>query len=156
MENEIRWEGPEFHFHEKGEGWGRGAIAIGGIVMLIAIFQKNFLFAIFIAIATFLVLTWGNRRPRTVGFILSDHGLKVGEKKFYAHENLSGFAMVPSRDHSSYTDIVIREKGSLGGWTKFMIENDLAEQARELLNSSLPELEYEESLAEHIARILRF
>lgn len=156
MEKEITWAAPEFHYHEKDERWYWGVGIIALAIIIFALFQKNFLFAIFTAIAAVLVSIWGTRTPKEIAFTLSEKGLDIGGKKFYAYQSLSGFALLPSRDSDVHAEIILRATGRLGGWVKVAIGNDRSEEAKRMLARFLPEIEYEESVADHIARTLRF
>ena len=80
---EIRWSAPEFHHYEKDVSW-YWLVSIATIVVVIfALIQKNFLFAIFSVIAASLVISWGKKTPETLDFVLSESGLDIGNKKFY-------------------------------------------------------------------------
>jgi len=157
MEDEFRWEAPEFHYHEKTLAWYWGVGAITLLLIVIAIFQGNFLFALFSLLAGVLVSVWGSRAPNTVPFTLTEKGFAIAGKKFYAHDALEGFALIESHIQPEvFSEIVLRTRGQLGRWIKIMIPRSLENQVRERLERVLPELEYEESMSEHIARMLRF
>lgn len=156
MEKEIQWSAPEYHYYEKGVAWYWLLIIIAIIVGVLALLQKNFLFMVFTALAAVLGLFWGRRQPKTVNFILNQKGLDMDGKRFYAFESLAGFALLPSYENSEISELVIKTKQQISGWIKITIASQRAEQISEFLKRNLPEIEYQESMAEHIARILKF
>jgi hypothetical protein len=48
----ISWRAAEFHYIEKDYLWYTGIIAAGALLLVIALWQRNFFFAVFVAIAT--------------------------------------------------------------------------------------------------------
>ena len=153
---EINWEAPEFEYISKGVGWYWLTIIAAILLVGLALWQGNFLFAIFVVIAVFLVLTWGSHYPRTVEFKVDDNGLAIGEQKFYPYEDLKGFAVKSGHMDSELAEIVFIKKNRLSPQTKIFIDNSRLKEVKNFLGQHLPELEYEESLIEHIARLLRF
>jgi hypothetical protein len=153
---EIQWSAPEYHHYRKDVGWYWLVLIITAVIAAFALWQKNFLFAVFIAIAAVLVLSWGRRAPKTIDFTLSEKGLDIGGRKFYRYETLLGFAIIPVPDDPELNELALQTKGRLNTWLKIIIADQRSEEIKELLSKFLPELEYEESLADHIARILRF
>lgn len=156
MEEKIQWSAPEYHYYDKGVAWYWLVIIVAVVIGALALLQKNFLFLIFIGMAAVLALFWGRRQPKTVNFILNQNGLDIDGKRFYAFESLTGFAVMPSYENSEISELALKTKQQLNGWIKIIIANQRAEQIKELLKNNLQEIEYQESTAEHIARILRF
>jgi len=152
----IRWSAPEYHYYRKDVSWYWLVIIVTIVLTALALWQKNFLFAVFIILASVLTIAWGRREPNVIDFTLSEKGLDVGNRKFYAYENLSGFAIIPAPEDPELEELVIKHKSRLTGWMKIIIAGQRKEQIKNLLSRHLPEIEYQESLTEHIARILRF
>ncbi len=157
MDKQISWSAPEYHYYEKGPRWYWGLIAIAAIIVVIALFQKNFLFAIFTVLAAILLGIWGTRTPRTFTFTLSEAGLDIGGKKFYPFDAFSGFSVISAIPESdTLGEIVLREKGVTGSWVKVIVGKDQLSEIHATLAEHLPESEHQASIAEHIAKILRF
>ena len=156
MEKEIRWSAPEFHYYHKDVGWYWLVIIVAIILTALALWQKNFLFAIFIILAGILTISWGRKEPKTVDFVLSEKGLDIGDKKSYPFENLAGFAIIAVPGESEISELVLETKGRFNKWVKVIIADERSEAIKKILLSRIPEVPYEESFAEHIARILRF
>ncbi|HEY4475515.1 MAG TPA: hypothetical protein VJB92_02215 [Candidatus Paceibacterota bacterium] len=156
MEKEIHWSAPEFHYYEKDAAW-YWLVIIGAIVLVgLALWQKNFLFAVFIIIAAILAITWGRKEPPMVDFILSEKGLDIGGKKFYSFESLEGFAIIPVRTNEELNELLLKSKNRLSGWIRIIIAAQRADAIKALFRKRLPEVEYQETLTEHISRWLKF
>jgi hypothetical protein len=156
MEKEISWSAPEYHTYEKNVSW-YWLVILGTVVIAgIALWQKNFLFALFIVVASFLVTAWGDRKPRTLDFVLSEQGLEIGEQRHYSFDEFSGFAIIPTREDPELHELLFHVKGRIGNWLKIIIATQRHDAIKAFLAAHLPELEYEESFAEHIGRMLKF
>jgi hypothetical protein len=152
---EVSWQAPEFHYYEKGPWWYWLVGIVGGAVAALALLTKNPLFGIFTVVATVLVITWGRREPRTVAVSVSSRGVAINEKT-YPYDRLRGFAVSEDAESSALAYVVLRTKDHLNGWVKIMVGEEQVAQVRAVLSSFLPEVAYEESLAEHLARLIRF
>jgi len=156
MDQEIKWSAPEFHFYDKGVVWYWLIVLTTIIIVALALWQKNFLFAIFIIIASMLVITWGRQEPRTIDFTLSEKGLDIGEKQFIAFKDLAGFNIIETHDNEEINELVLKSNKKVIGWTKVIIAKQRKNQINNLIEKHIPKIEYEESLADHLARILKF
>ena len=156
MEKEIKWSAPEYHHYEKDISWYWLVAILGIILTAIALWQKNFLFAVFVIIAALLAINWGRRKPEIVDFILSEKGLDIGGKKNYPYESLEGFAIIELPENSELNELVFKTRGRLNAWLKIIIANQRRDAIKEMLGQHVPEIEYQESLADHISKLLRF
>lgn len=156
MEKEIIWSSPEYHYYEKSVIWYWLVIVGAVILVMAALWQKNLLFGIFIIIAAAMLIFWGRRQPRTLNFTLNAKGLMIDDKKIYYFENLAGFAIIPNYAEPALSELLLQTKNHLRGWLRFIIAAQRVEPIKILLQEHLPEVEYQESMAEHISRILRF
>ena len=155
--NEIKWRAPEFEYFAKDISWSWLVMIIGIIAFAIALWQKNFLFAIFIIIAILLLIFWGKQKPRDIEFTLDEHGLDIEKKKFYPYHSFEGFAVRPPIEKSEEnTELIFKFKARLKPYFKIRIAVKDVEKFKKYINQSLPEIEYEESMTDHLARILRF
>lgn len=154
---EIKWVAPEFEYFAKDITWHWLVVILGIIFIAIALWQKNFLFAIFVIISVLLILFWGKQKPRDVEFTLDEHGLDIEKKKFYPYHSFEGFSVRPpiTKDEE-FTDLVLKFKARFRPYFKICIKTKDTEKFKKYTNQYLPEIEYEESVADHIAKILRF
>ncbi|MDP3892652.1 hypothetical protein, partial [Nocardioides sp.] len=66
----IEWRAPEFYYREKGVSWYWLSIIAAIVILSVSVWQKNFLFAVFVVIAEILMLVWAGRKPREISFSL--------------------------------------------------------------------------------------
>jgi hypothetical protein len=154
---ELEWAAPEFEYHHKDVGWYWLLVGVSIILLLLALWQRNFLFAVFVLIAALLILKWGHHHPRYLDFRLTNDGLEIDKSKFFPFDHLSGFA-TRRLDHyeEGLSEIILKKKHRLSTYLKVIAPTAKIEEIRIFLNKYLPEIEYEESLTDHIARILKF
>lgn len=155
--NEVRWSAPEFEYHEKTHVWF--LMVWGGVaaVILFAVWQKNFLFAVFAVLAGWLVARWGKERPKDVDYELSDIGLSVDGGVAHPWGEFSGFAIHRlHHEDEGFSEFVMQRKSRLGTFFKVLMPNSKIQEARHAANHHLPEIEYEDSFIEHISRLIRF
>ena len=148
VESGVNWEAPEFDYQHKDISWYWLAVIIGVILTAVALWQKNLLFAIFIAIAIVMIVFWGRQKPRTIKYKLDDKGLYIDEK-FYSFKGFDGF----------YTDeeiLVFKNKGRFSPYLKIQISSKDTEAIQKYLKPILSEIEYEESLTEVLVKWLGF
>ena len=153
---EIKWSAPEFEYIQKGIGWYWLTIIVAIVLSAFALWQENVLFAVFVVIAAVLVLTWGKSYPKTIEFTINENGLAIGEQKNYSYGELKGFVVRQGYVDSELVEIVFQKKSRLSPYIKILASDQDAEVIKEFLIQYLPEVKYEESLIEHIAKILRF
>ena len=153
---EIHWTAPEFHYYHKSLGWYWIMVGMGIVLTGIALFQRNFLFAIFIGIATILVLAWGMKKPREINFALLEKGIAIGERHFYPYDNFEGFVIISAPEDSELVELVLKKKSRIEPWLIVILAEQRKETVHEFLIRTLPVIEYEDSFLRHLGRILRF
>jgi hypothetical protein len=146
---EIRWRSPEFEHYEKGPTWYWLTIIITIILVAFSLWQRNFLFAVFIVIAALVIINWGKKTPREIEFKLDQRSLVIDANKVYPYEILAGFTI---RD----SELILRRKSRLNPYVKILIPERDRERIKSFLIQHLPEIEYEESLTDHISKLLKF
>ncbi len=153
---QFSWQAPEFEHWEKPRVWYLGLILVTALICIIALWQGNFLFAVFAVLAAFVLVSSGRHKPRVIEMRLTENELIVDGAKSYTHDQLSGFA-VHRLDMSDdgFSELIIQKKHKLGGYMKFLYPTAHTTDIRHFLNNHLPEIEYEESLSDHLARWLR-
>jgi hypothetical protein len=155
-ENEINWEAPEFEYYPKGVVWFSITIFIAVLFLAIAIWQKNFLFGVFILLAEILILIWGNQKPRILNFKIDDDKIYAGEHNSYKIENIAAFAFTKSI-MPGFWDLKIYFKNRFGQELKFIIPEEIYEYVRGfLIQKNILEMEYNESLIESLEKLAGF
>lgn len=155
-QKEFRWSAPEFEYFHKGVSWYWLIIIAAVVLVALSLLQKNFLFSVFIVISAALILRLGYKRPRYLDFHLNDKGLLIDEKNFYSYDDLVGFATRSLYLDDGLSEVILKRKHRLGTYLKILLPNKHLEEIRVFLNKYLPEIEYEESLTDHLSKLLKF
>ena len=151
----IQWQIPEYEYQPKDIAWRWLSLIAAIILFAFAIWQKNFLFAVFLIVAALLTITWARRLPKTTDFTLSEKGLDIGGKKFYPYEGLVGFAIVSGDQDTGFDELIVKTKGQLNTLIKIIIISAQGGAIKNLLSRFIPEIEYRESVSDRLARLLR-
>ncbi|MBU6500339.1 MAG: hypothetical protein KGJ89_00720 [Patescibacteria group bacterium] len=152
---EIKWTAPEFPFREKGVSWYWISIIVAVIILGISIWQKNFLFGFFIVIAEILVLTWANREPQLVEFVINEKGLSIGENKFTAYTTMESFSVEANAD-KEWPDIFFQFHRRLRPILKIRVPHDRLTEIQKSLKAVLPQTEHETSFLDTLEELIGF
>lgn len=156
----MSWSAPEFVDNPKDVSWYWISIIVAVIILGISIWQKNFIFAVFIIIAEILVIKWGGHSPRTLKFTLSDKGLNIGDEKFYPMSEFKSFSIEKDDDPESnldeWADINLFFHSRIKPSLKLQAPHEEAENIEKALSMILPEVDWEPSFFETVERFLKF
>src|SRR3989344_1563762 len=144
----LEWTAPEFEEFDKSPSWYWLSLLFAIVIVFFAVWQGNFLFGIFAALAEIMILYWASKKPREIHFRLTDDGLEI-DSKFYPLEGFTAFAIWDS-------EIIFQRKTKMGTHLKIYSHLKDLERARGFLEQRLSAFDYEPSLMDNIARILRF
>lgn len=146
----LTWRAAEYEYAEKDLKWYALICGVALILLVLALWQRNFFFAIFVVLATVVVISLNRRRPRTIDFVIDEGGISAGTTK-YQYEELEWFAL---RTRPGRLDMLtLRKKSTMMPFTHIPIDSGLAVKAREFVGEKLPEQEYEESLVDTLANL---
>lgn len=151
---EIIWQAPEYKYQHKDVSWYWISVIGVAILLLVAIWQKNLLFGVFVIIAEIMILFWAKRFPKILQFKIDKKGVHIGKLKSYDYENLIGFHIVEDDDELS--ELVLKTKNRLHLYIKILLLNDDIPKIKKALQEHLEEIEYEESLIDHLGNIIGF
>lgn len=125
------------------------------LILVFAIWQKNFLFGFFIVAAETLLISWGNRKPDIVDFKIDEKGLYIKEK-FYPFTQIRGFANSEMEaTDKEYMETYIFFKNNFKFKTEIRWPKTDDEKIRAALRLKLKEYEYTPSWIDIAERILR-
>lgn len=153
--SEISWQAPEFEYREKTVSWYWLSIILAVLVLAVAIWQKNFLFAVFVILAEILILVWANREPTTLEYRLNERGLDIGKSKSYTYGEIESFG-VRENGGEKWSELVFTFKKSLRPPLKTSLPTHLLPQVKKALETILLETEINESAFDALERFLRF
>ncbi|MBL7053279.1 MAG: hypothetical protein ISS02_01285, partial [Candidatus Portnoybacteria bacterium] len=115
MNNQIEWIAPEFEQYEKSKSWFITTGLIAGALFLLAIFTKNLLFALMIALVYFVISTYASKNPREIKLAITPKGIKI-EQTLYNFENLRSFWLF--YDPPEVKELSIRSKKTIMPYIK--------------------------------------
>ncbi len=153
-QTEIKWEAPEFEERPKGVSWYWLSIIIAAIVLGASIWQKNFLFGFFVVVAEMLVITWGNKEPGMVTFLLDDKGISIGKYKKYSYTELENFSIEES--DGEWKNIFLHFKSRFKPSLKIKAPANKIEEIKADLSSIVPEADHEPSLMDSMEEFIGF
>jgi hypothetical protein len=151
---EINWEAPEFEYREKDVSWYWISILVAACVIAFSVWERNFLFGLFIVIAEVLVIIWGNQEPRIIIFGLTENGLAIGEHKFHSLKEFESWSADDLGDGLMELGFNFRAKFKVP--FKILAPTEHLEPIRKHLKPLLPEVEHQTTLIEAIEKLLRF
>ncbi len=156
---ELTWEAPEFLHHEKTIVWHAIVILVGIIIFLIAAFVlKNLFFSLIIIVATVLLITHGSQHPHPIQPRIDSHGVHIDQHHFYHYDKLHGFSTYVMHPEitKDYFQLVLHSKSRIHMHVKIFAPAKDLHKIRNFLLHYIPELEYTESLVDHLAHIVKF
>lgn len=151
---EISWEAPEFEYYAKSPSWYWISILISIVLLAAALWQKNFLFAAFIIIAELSVFHWAGAVPRDINFKIDERGVTRGQERAYAYAELEHFAF--NQSGGEIKELIFKHRAKIRPYIKMVVAPSLVPEIRSHLANFLPEEEYDEPMADALAKFLRF
>lgn len=141
----VSWRAAEYEMIPKTAFWYLiiGVIALAFFV--IALFQKNFFFAIFIFIAAAMVFVFSKRRPNVIDFELSETGVRAGVMRW--EWNVFTDFSIHSRP-GRLDEVILRKATSFNPYVRFPADAQTASKARAFINERIPEVPYEATTLE--------
>ncbi|PIR44250.1 hypothetical protein COV23_00910 [Candidatus Wolfebacteria bacterium CG10_big_fil_rev_8_21_14_0_10_31_9] len=149
----ILWQAPEYEYNPKDVSWHWISVIIAVVLITIALWQKNFLFAIFIVIAEIIVLYFSNTFPRIWNFKIDESGLTIGENR-YLFSDMQSFDIHEVGE--DYKELVFKLRSKFKTVLRVFIHKDDEEKIKEKLLEFLPQEDLQVSLADLLERFIRF
>ncbi len=160
-ENFISWQAPEFEYQQKDVSWYWLSLITAIIVLVFAIWQKNFFFAIFVLIAWFVITYLAGRFPTIWEFKIDEKGIKIslpnnqtGNNKFFLYSEIEGFDIHQAGEECK--ELVLKLKSKFSPYLKINCYIRDEEKVKNLLLKFLPQEEYQPSLVDSVSRLIRF
>ena len=154
-ENEpIIWQAPEYEYNPKDVSWYWMSIIVAIVLIGVAFWQKNFLFAVFVVIAELIVIYFSNSFPKIWNFKLDDKGIHIGNNLFYPISDLKSFDIHDIGEE--YKELVFKLGAKLKPNLKVFIHSEDEVKIKEKLLKFLPQEDLPVSLADSLERFIRF
>lgn len=151
----IEWQAPAFRYYPKDVSWYWMSFIIAILVIAFAIWQKNFLFAVFIFLAEISVLILSHRQPEMVKFKVDEKGIAIFDKIFLFND-LEKFCLRPDEEDKNFEELIIKKKTHLNPYLKIFVDAKISSRVHDTLSQKLTEETYEDSLLEAIFKWLKF
>lgn len=168
----LSWRAPEYEFYHKTLSWYWMSFVFAGVLVLVALWQQNFLFAVFVIIAWLTLSSLASRVPAIWQFTVHDNGLTIGplfyeqaslspretalgKEVLYAWKDIRGFD-IHHQAFSEYRELVLRLNARFSPYVKipFPVTHETLIISR--LLQFIPKEEYTDSLADALSRFVRF
>lgn len=153
--SQLKWQAPEFDARPKGISWYWLSIIVAIVILGIAVWQKNFLFGLFVVLAEILVLVWGNREPEMVSFALDEAGLTIGKEKKHLYSEFENFGAETDQE-KEWPNLFFNFKSQLKPALKIKIPRERSLEIKRAFGAALPEVEHQPSLLDAFEEFLRF
>lgn len=146
----ISWHGPEYFHREKNGDWYWAVGIISAALVVVAILIENYIFAVFIALASFTLIIFASKKPKMVEISINEEGI-IFEKYFYPFESIESFWI-----NADLNQIIIKTKKLLMPLIVLPLENTDPEIIREALGLYLDEEELNEPFFQKVLEVLGF
>ncbi len=151
---EIKWQAPEFDYNEKGVSWYWMILIVAIILIAVALWQKNFLFIIFIIIVSLLLFYTSNKFPKIWEFKISQKGISIGDHKFYPYREIESFDVHPYSEH--FHELVLKLKARFNPYVRIFIHVEDEHILLERLSKFMQKEEIPYSLVDALERLIKF
>lgn len=152
---EIVWQAPSFQYYPKDVSWYWLTILIAVILFFFAIWQKNFLFGVFVIVAEIAVFVLARRQPEIIEFKIDEQGVGILEKMF-SYDELSSFCLRPDNEDKNFQELILKKKVYFNPYVIILIDAKIVPRAQAILSQKLAEEPYQDSLLDILFRWLRF
>ncbi|MFA6136362.1 MAG: hypothetical protein WC705_03360 [Candidatus Paceibacterota bacterium] len=156
MENDdkpiISWEIKSHEEREKSQWFYFITLGVMVLLLVFSVWQKNFLFGIFIILATGTILFLSTQRPEVFLFKLSDKEISIGEETVYSYDRFNHFDIYEFGDGDFELFLVFKEK--LKAILRIRIYKGDKEKIEEFLKVKLPQKKTEPSLLDLVSKII--
>ena len=158
----IEWQAPEFEHRQKDVSWYWLSLMVSIILLGLSVWQKNFLFAVFIIIAWFVIIYSTSRIPTIWNFKLSEKGIEINllkddnsSNKFYPINEIEGFD-IHREGGQEYKELILKIKKRFSPYLKINFPLADETQIKDFLNKYISKEEYSESLADSFSKLIGF
>jgi len=149
---EIHWTGPEYIHREKGTEWYSAVAIVSLGIIVSAILLENYIFAVFVLFATFTLVLFASKKPRTIEVKINDQGI-LCDKYFYPFSVIESFWVEENVVHQK---LILKSKKILMPYISLPIPQDKTPETREFLRNYLTEQELHEPILHRLMETIGF
>jgi hypothetical protein len=153
-EKVFSWQHQDYQNYQKDKRWYIISAVIVVLMVIWAVWDKNYLFGVFLIMFYLVVILYENRPPEIVDFTITPLGIKTGQKFFYWRQ-IDHFYIIYRA--AGIKNLYLEFKNPLNGRLVIPLDGQNAVAIRDYLLRFLKEdLEREaEPLSEQLRRFLR-
>lgn len=150
----IMWAAPEAEHIERSTTWYWGSMAVAIVLIAIALWQKNFLFAVFIVIAELFVFMLAGEKPKIWDFTIDERGVTIEGHKTYRYKDITLYDVHQFSD--DYKELVLQTRSKVHHYIKIFIHAKDEAKIREALDKKITHGEIEVTSLEFLERLIGF
>lgn len=148
----IRWFAPEYRAYTYGRRWYIVITVVVSLLILWALFSKNYFFLTFIVLAYSLMLYYAKRPSTVMPFSLSPRGVEIGGK-IHEYRDIKSFYIFSRADGA---ELLLEPKTPGRQPLSIPLGTVAVADARPFLLRFIPEQPQEENSIDQIGRIFGF
>jgi len=153
IQNGITWEAPEFEHIEKSTTWYWSSMAIAIVLIAIALWQKNFLFAVFI-VAELAIFMFAGEKPKMWRFAIDDKGITIEKHKTYRYKDVVLYDIHEFSDE--YYELLLKTRSKMTHYIKIFVPAEDVDAIEDLLEGRVERGEIEVTFMELLERWVGF
>jgi hypothetical protein len=152
--NTIEWSAPEYNHKERGNDWFWALGLITIVACGIAIWLKNYVFAIFLLISGVTLIMFTLRHPQDVSYVIENKGLSMG-KDLYTWKSIKSFN-IKKNETDTYLKLMIETSKHFLPIYTIPVPIEMESEVKETLLKLIPRSEIDESKSMVFAEKLGF
>ncbi|KKW45479.1 MAG: hypothetical protein A3A43_00860 [Candidatus Liptonbacteria bacterium RIFCSPLOWO2_01_FULL_56_20] len=152
----MEWQAPEFEYQPKRTSWYWTSVLIAIVALAVAVWQRNFLFGVFVVVAEMLLMAWAAREPQTRTFSLTAGELKIDDqRRRYPLATVENFS-VDADNQGEWRMITLAFKNKLHPTLRVLVPKDRLAEFEHGVGPGIPKIELQESLLDVLEKFIRF
>ena len=148
----MSWQAPEFVQTHKPAGWYLGFGAFFLVLILLALFTRQYLTVGLFAIMGVVLVIYANRTPRILKYQVTNYGVVLGEKK-YLFDDFGSY--YETSDYGQPVLELVPNK-RFGTLVSLPPAQNQVDELEKTLSQMLPKVDNRDDVADKIFRALRF
>ena len=148
----MSWNAPEFTFTNKPAGW-YALLALFFVAMIgLALYTRQYLTIGLLVLMCISLVIYAQRKPRTLNYTITTHGVYVGEKSYH-FDSFSSFYEISDYGQRVFELVPSKQLGTL---VSLPIQEGEERTIESLLGSVLPKVPPRNDLIDRLLRAMRF
>ncbi len=152
---EIRWEATEYDDVERSALWYMGLGLFATTLALFALWQENFLFAVFVVMAALTITALSREKAPKRIFAINHRGLEVDGIKQFPFNSLAGFSIEEPLKEGGWAKLIVYTKTLFHPSLHIAAPQTKLGEIRSVLGGRLKEKPHEDSLMEELLKLLK-